>query len=118
LSINGASLPLTIPRPGQRARLTFTGTASQQVTVQMTGNTLGSVSVSLLKPDTSTLTSTTSSAANFNLATQTLPTTGTYTVLINPSGTNTGSLTVACDQAECAHEQAHHGICPPDFRPQ
>ena len=43
------------------ARLTFSGTASQQVTVRMTSNTYGSITVQLLKPDGSQLTSATSS---------------------------------------------------------
>jgi hypothetical protein len=95
LTVNGASVPVTISRVGQRARLTFSGTATQQVTVRLTSNSMGSVTVSLLKPDGSQLTSATSSAASFNLATQTLPTTGTYTVLVDPAATNTGSINVA-----------------------
>ncbi len=95
LTINGPSVSVTITTPGQNARLTFSGTASQQVTVRLTSNTIGTVTVKLFKPDTTALTSTTSNAANFNLATQTLPTTGTYTVVVDPSGTNTGSLTVS-----------------------
>lgn len=37
----------------------------------------------------------TSSAASFNLATQTLMVTGTYTVTVDPSVINTGNITVA-----------------------
>ena len=95
LTINGSSIPITISRVGQRARLTFTGTASQQATVRLTSNSMGSVAVALLKPDGSQLTSSTSSAGSFNLSTQTLPTTGTYTILVDPAFTNTGSINVA-----------------------
>jgi uncharacterized protein YfaS (alpha-2-macroglobulin family) len=52
------------------------------------------VTIKLLKPDGTTLTSSTSSVANFNLTTQTLPSTGTYTVSIDPSGANVGSMNV------------------------
>jgi hypothetical protein len=51
--------------------------------------------VRLLKPDGSQLTSSTSGSANFNLATQVLPTTGTYTIVVDPSSNNTGSVNVA-----------------------
>jgi uncharacterized protein YhfF len=95
IAINGASVPVSISRVGQRARLSFDGTASQQITVRLTSNSMGSVTVSLLKPDGTQLTSSTSSASSFNLTTQTLPTTGTYTILVDPAGTNTGSMNVA-----------------------
>ena len=66
-----------------------------RVTVRLTGNTMGSVTVTLRKPDGSTQTSSSSSAANFNLSAQTLSVTGTYTIFVNPSGTNTGTINVA-----------------------
>jgi hypothetical protein len=94
LTVGGPAVAVTLPTPGQMAQLTFSGSANQQVTVQVTSNTMGSVTVKLLKPDGTTLTSKTSSAASFNLTTQTLPTTGTYTVLVDPSSANTGSLNV------------------------
>src|SRR5258707_496809 len=92
--INGPSVALTF-QSRQNARLTFDGTASQQVTVGLTNNTIGTVTVNLLKPDGSQLTVSTSSATSFNLASQTLPLTGTYTIDIDPSGGNTGSIVVS-----------------------
>jgi hypothetical protein len=56
---------------------------------------MGSVNVALFKPDGSQLTSSTSGAASFNLSTQTLPATGTYTILVDPASTNTGGINVA-----------------------
>ncbi len=94
LTVGGPSATLTTTTPGQNAQATFSGTSGQQITVHVTGSTMGSVTVTLLKPDGSQLTSTTSSAASFNLATQTLATTGTYTILIDPGGVNTGAITV------------------------
>jgi hypothetical protein len=94
VTIGGSSVPVTTTVPGQNGSLTFSGTASQQVTVRVTGNTMGSVTVKLLRPDGTTMTTTLSSSASFNLATQTLPTTGTYTVTIDPSQTNTGTMNV------------------------
>jgi hypothetical protein len=33
--------------------------------------------------------------SSFNLATQTLPTTGTYTIVVDPPGATTGSINVS-----------------------
>lgn len=94
LTVNGAAVPVTTTAPGQNGALTFTGTSGQQVTVHVTGNTMGIVTVKLLKPDGTTLTSTASSSSSFNLPSQTLATTGTYTVTIDPFQTNVGSMNV------------------------
>ena len=81
--------------PGQGARLTFDGTQGQQANVSLTNNTMGQVTVNLLKPDGTILASYTSyGSSNFNLAAQTLPTTGTYTVSVDPAGVNTGGISV------------------------
>ena len=56
---------------------------------------MGVTTVRLLKPDGTQLTSSTSSSASFNLSTQTLPTTGTYTIVVDPSAANTGSINVS-----------------------
>src|SRR5262249_16767145 len=70
VTIGGSAVGVTTAVPGQNGSLTFSGTSSQQVTVHITGNTMGSVTVKLLKPDGTTLTTSTSSAASFNLSTQ------------------------------------------------
>jgi YD repeat-containing protein len=92
VTINGGATSVSTSTPGQDGDYTFSGTASQQVTVSITSNTTSCVAITLKKPDGSTLTSTSSCAGSFNLAQQTLPTTGTYTIHVNPSGSNTGSL--------------------------
>jgi len=94
----GTSLTATTTAAGQNARYTFSGTAGQQVSITMTGSTYtgcNAVVVSIVKPDGTTL----GSAGICNgtsgfLDSQTLPTTGTYTVLVNPQGTTTGSITL------------------------
>jgi hypothetical protein len=95
VSVGGPAVAVTITTPGQNASLTFAGTSGQQVTVHVTNNAIGSMEVKLLKPDGTTLTSGISSAGSFDLATQTLPTTGTYTIAIDPWDARTGSLNVA-----------------------
>lgn len=64
------------------------------VTVRVTGNTMGSVNVSLIDTGGSTLASSTSSGASFNLAQKTLAAAGTYTININPQGSNVGTLNI------------------------
>lgn len=95
VTIGGSAASVTITTPGQNGAVTFSGAGSQQATVHITSNTIGSVTVTLLKPDGSTMTSSTSSSSSFNLSTQTLPTTGTYTIKIDPAVTNTGSISVS-----------------------
>lgn len=93
MTIGGPGVPMTSTRPGQRFQVTFNGSAGQLVTVRLTGSTLGCVWGYLLKPDGTTLTSKTSCSASFDLTQSTLPTTGTYTVLVDP-GITSGSITV------------------------
>ena len=92
VTINAAASPVTISRAGQNARYTFAGTAGQQVTVRITGNTLGTISVNLYTPSGTAQTGAGGSGASFNLPTVTLATTGTYMVTINPSTVATGSV--------------------------
>jgi len=94
LTINAAAIPVTIVRAGQNARYTFAGTAGQQATIRITGNTLGNVTVNLFTPNGSFQTGTSNSAASFNLSTGTLANSGSYTMTINPTTTATGSLNV------------------------
>jgi hypothetical protein len=94
VTVGGATIPVSIGTPGQNAQVTFSGTASQQVTVRLTSNTMGFVTVRLRKPDGTQLTFTETTASSFNLATQTLPATGTYTIVIDPLAAGTGSITV------------------------
>jgi hypothetical protein len=94
LTINDPATSLSLDTPGQNAVYTFSGTASQQVTVRITDNKIGSVTVKLKKSDGTVLTSSTSILSGFNLATQTLPTTDTYTVLIDPTNAGSGPIKV------------------------
>jgi YD repeat-containing protein len=95
VTINGSALPVTITKPGQNANITFSGTSSQLATVRIANSTFSCVTVTLLKPDGTSLTSTFSCGGTFNLSQQTLPTTGTYTIKIDPNGASTGSVNVS-----------------------
>jgi hypothetical protein len=100
IAIGGSTVGVTLSAPGQNGSLTFSGTSGQPVTVRLTSNTIGfggfrgATTVKLLKPDGTQLTSTISNAISFTLATQTLPVTGTYTIVIDPSSVNYGGITV------------------------
>src|SRR5262249_17047267 len=64
LTVGGSPLTLTTTVPGQNAMPVFSGTSGQQVSVGFTNNTMGTVTVTLLKPDGTSLTSTTSSGSS------------------------------------------------------
>lgn len=94
---NGGGVPVTITTPGQRALLTFTGSASQVVSVAASGSTVpGCIAFTLavLKPDGSTLSSNGFCGASGSLTNLTLPSAGTYTVVFDPGAGNTGSATL------------------------
>jgi YD repeat-containing protein len=96
VTINGAAFPVAITGFGQNAEITFSGTANQSVTVQLTGDTICQVLVKLLPPgSTIPLQATFSCGGNFNLPSQILPSTGTYTILVDPQDMATGNISVA-----------------------
>jgi YD repeat-containing protein len=93
----GTPVTVTTTVAGQNARYTFSGTTGQQVSLSVTNATYpgcGGFSVSILKPDGTTLSSTFSCSSTAFLDSVTLPVTGTYTVFFDPSGTGTGSATI------------------------
>ena len=92
IQINGASVNVSIARQGQRARLTFSGTASQRLTIG-TVNATRQATYSVLNPDGSTLVS--QLLGSGALTVPALPTTGTYTILIDPDHGIPMSVTVA-----------------------
>ena len=100
VTVGGSAVAVSPGTPRQNGTLTVSGTASQTVTVRMTSNTIrtggirGITTVRLLKPDGSELGTVSSNASSFNMASKTLPVAGTYTIVVNPSGTDTGSINV------------------------
>ncbi|MGH7393448.1 MAG: hypothetical protein ACREM3_28935, partial [Candidatus Rokuibacteriota bacterium] len=91
----GASLPLTIERPGQRARITFSGTTGQRVSLKLTGVTVPVIWGSLINPDGTMLgTWQWLSGATSFFDTKTLTATGTHAFLLDPDVVQTGTLTL------------------------
>ena len=72
------------PSPSARPAIPDVQRDGQQVTVRVTSNTFGWVTARLKRPDGTVLTSL-QGFGNFNLPTQTLPTTGTYTIEVDPA---------------------------------
>ncbi len=91
----GGPTTVALATPGQNGTLAFAGTSGQQITVRLTSNSFGWLTVRLLRPDGTVLTSQVDFAGSFNLSTQTLAVTGTYTIVIDPSDVNTGSIIVS-----------------------
>jgi hypothetical protein len=94
VTIGGPAAAVATSAPGQNATVTFEGTAGQQVTVRLADNTMGLVTIKLLRPDGTTQTTRTSSAAIFATSTVTLAVSGTYTISVDPSGANVGIINV------------------------
>jgi hypothetical protein len=88
------------PVPGQNALVTFSGTQGQRIALGMSNVTIGtstccSARVSIANPDGSTLVYATPVGRNGGfLDTRVLPTTGTYTILVDPQGADLGSMTL------------------------
>jgi hypothetical protein len=90
---------VTINTPGQNAQLVFSGTASQQVSVQVTNSTFPggcySLNLRVLNPDGTQLASTNMCGqGSVSISPLTLPVAGAYTVVIDPLGGGTGSAVV------------------------
>jgi YD repeat-containing protein len=90
---NGSAVPVTTTSGGQNAQLSFNGKVQAQATVQLSSNTIGSVTVSLLNPDGTSLTSLSSSSAAFSLSPVTLAS-SFYRIYVHPNGSTSGSITV------------------------
>jgi len=95
LTLDGPSVPVSLTRPGQTARYTFTGNAGQWVSLGLTSVDITSSAVTLMTSEGTILASTAVGTGGGALEDQNpLPTTGTYTVLIDPVGSYTGKMTV------------------------
>jgi hypothetical protein len=97
----GTPLALTFAagNPGQNATETFSGTAGQKVSLNLTANTIGANPISGTK--VSIVTGSTTVVAATDVGTNgkfiepvTLPSTATYTIKVDPQGANTGGITL------------------------
>jgi hypothetical protein len=91
LTINGASAAVSLGVPGQNAQYTFAGTSGQAITVRVANSTVGCMTVNLFRPDGAFVVGMSPCGASGNLP-HTPTMTGTFTVKVDPSGANTGTL--------------------------
>jgi YD repeat-containing protein len=107
ISINGASVPVNITAARQKAKLTFTGNAGQHIKLVLSGVTISNSKVTILKSDGSTLGNQPNGPqigfANVGLSgavidVSRLPVTDTYSIIIDPTADNTGSMTLNLSQ--------------------
>jgi hypothetical protein len=95
LTVGGPAQSISIATPGQNGRVTFAGNAGQSVSLRITGVTVATAFVSIIKPDGSTLVSNTLVGTPGRTITTTLPVAGTYTIVIDPQSSATGNMTFA-----------------------
>lgn len=94
LTLDGNPTNVTTSIPGQSIALTFAGDENAVVSLNLTGVTFNAGTAEVLNPDGSILTSAPLTNAGVTLNPQ-LPTSGTYTLLVIPSTTTTGSLSAS-----------------------
>ena len=94
--VGGASVPVNITRPGQRARLTFTGTAGQRLTLGFPDASPFD-SITVTNPDGTALATYTGSS-DLSLVMPPLPTTGSYGILVDPRYADTRNMTLTMSE--------------------
>ncbi|HJV30448.1 MAG TPA: S8 family peptidase, partial [Gaiellaceae bacterium] len=92
LVAGGPTLTVALSTPGQNARLTFQGTAGRRASFVLSGVSISSSQVTILRPNGTTLAAVlvSSTGRSFTLD---LSATGTYVVLLDPRGAATGEMT-------------------------
>lgn len=95
INMDGAPVTLTTTAPGQNAVFTFSATAGQKVSAKVTAMTFGApTGYQLRKPDGTIIFSTQLFTSTAFIDAQLLPVTGTYSIVLDPSGEHVGSVTV------------------------
>jgi hypothetical protein len=91
----GSAVPVTISAADQNARLSFSGSNGQRMSVSSSSSTISLANLSILRPDGTSNGATTIASGSGFLDTKTLDgATGTYTIFLDPIGTRTGSVTL------------------------
>jgi len=100
VTLDADPLPVTIARPGENARYTFSGTAGQLVSVVLTDNALDDGNTGTNNLTSIKVLSGASQVGSVSIPTSstggvgdvTLPQTGSYVILISPDGLDQGSI--------------------------
>ncbi|WP_143653313.1 VWD domain-containing protein [Streptosporangium subroseum] len=99
LTVGGEAVKLTTTGPGQNAYWTFAGTAGQRIAFALTGGTFSGYA-SVRKPDGTDLLKSTYCNASCAFNTVSLPADGTYTLVVDPSGTAVGSISAQVTEGD------------------
>ncbi len=96
ITTDGTPVTVATTVPGQKAKLTFNGSAGQVVSAPLDNNTYTQfgVAMTILAPDGSRVTGTSATAGSQFIDASTLPTTGTYIVVLAPGSSGTGQSRV------------------------
>jgi von Willebrand factor type D domain len=96
IALNGSSVTATVTTPGGESRLTFSATAGQTVFVDVTSATVDDACgiISLLDTKGAMLASGCIITGKGSIPGTTVPTTGQYTILLNPAERRTGHATI------------------------
>jgi hypothetical protein len=90
----GSSVTVTISNAGDKATATFSGTANQRVSLDITNSTIASMKISLLKPNGQAVFTVSATKTAKFVDTNTLPVTGTYKLVVDPNLDHTGKVTL------------------------
>jgi hypothetical protein len=91
----GGSVPFTIAVPGQVARFTFSAQAGEKATVTTALSSAACWSLVILKPDNTIQRSWSQCSTSVTRGPETLPATGTYTLVFDPNAGYTGNGSIA-----------------------
>jgi YD repeat-containing protein len=112
ISAGGSPVTIGTSVPGQNAALTFTGTANQRISVQLSNLSLVHT-CKLLRPNGSQVFSSFFSGGSGWIDTQTLDVTGGYTLFVDGSGPDTGNVTLKLNDVPADFT----GVIAPDAQP-
>jgi hypothetical protein len=106
----GGAVTAATTTPGQSALVAFEAVTGQRVSARLGGGTFGAAQAGLRRPDGSWLVTPVACAAACFLDTVAADTTGTYTLVVDPSGASTGALTAeVLDVTDAAHDATAGG---------
>ncbi|PYJ14948.1 MAG: hypothetical protein DME96_14650 [Verrucomicrobia bacterium] len=99
ITVLGPPVTVTTTMPGQRARLTFTGTPGQRVSIGATNMTIPRATIAIYDPNSTLLASGSvmSSESDRYVVSTLLSSNGTYSILVDPDSTGIGSMTLRAD---------------------
>jgi YD repeat-containing protein len=92
----GPAVPVSIARPGQRARLTFSGIAGQKLNLGFSGASAFD-NITVTKPDGATF-ATFAGNTDLSIVMPPLPATGAYGILVDPRYADTRSMTLTLSE--------------------